>query len=70
MKNTFRKGLALLMVLCLLVPLLGLPALAENSAELPIDYQFKDVEAQDADGAQALAAGLTNDPYSSRQWGM
>ena len=70
MANTFRKALALLMVLCVLVPLFGMSVLAENSAELPIDYQFKDVEAQDADGAQVLAAGLTNDPYSSRQWGM
>ncbi len=70
MKNTFRKGLTLLMVLCLLVPLFGISVLAENAEELPIDYQFKDVDVRDADGAQVLAAGLTNDPYSSRQWGM
>lgn len=70
MKNTFRKGLILLMILCLLVPLFGVPVLAENAGELPIDYQFKDVDLPDADDAQVLAAGMTNDPYSSRQWCM
>ena len=70
MKNTFRKALTLLMVLCMLVPLFGLSVLAADAENLPIDYQFKDVEALKADGAQVLAAGLTNDPYSSRQWGM
>ena len=70
MTNTFRKGLTLLMVLCLLVPLFGIPVLAENAEELPIDYQFKEVAVKDGDGAQALAANMTNDPYSSRQWGM
>jgi len=70
MKNTFRKGLTLLMILCLLVPLFGVPVLAENAEALPIDYQFKDVPIPDADGAQALAAGITNDPYSSRQWNL
>ena len=70
MKNTFRKGLALLMALCLLVPLFGISVLAENAEDLPIDYQFKDVEVPDNDGAQVLAVGMTNDPYSSRQWGM
>ena len=47
MKNTFRKGLALLMALCLLVPLFGISVLAENAEDLPIDYQFKDVEVPD-----------------------
>ncbi len=70
MKDTFRKGLTLLMVLCLLVPLFGVPVLAENTEELPIDYQFTAVDAPDPDRAQVLAAGMTNDPYSSRQWGM
>ena len=70
MKNTFRKGLILLMVLCLLVPLFGMSVLAENTEELPIDYQFKNVDVKGADGAQALAAGMTNDPYSAKQWGM
>ena len=67
MANTFRKVLALLMVLCVLVPLFSFAALAADAEDLPIDYRFEDV---DADGAQVLAAGLTNDPYSSRQWGM
>ena len=70
MQNTFRKSLALLLILCLLVPLFGISVLAEDTAELPIDYQFKDVVIPDADGAQALAAGMTNDPYSSQQWSM
>ena len=67
MKNTFRKGLVLLMVLCMLVPLFGASALAAGEEALPIDYQFTDVS---TDGAEVLAAGLTNDTYSSRQWGM
>ena len=70
MKNIFRKGLTLLMVLCLLVPLFGVSVLAKNTGELPIDYQFKAVDAPDPDRAQVLAADMTNDPYSSRQWGM
>ena len=70
MKNTFRKGLTLLMILCLLVPLFGVPVLAENAEALPIDYQFKTADVPEMDGAQVLAAGMTNDPYSSRQWGM
>ena len=70
MKDTFRKGLTLLMVLCLLVPLFGVSVLAENAEALPIDYQFTAVDAPDPDRAQVLAAGMTNDPYSSRQWGM
>ena len=70
MKNTFRKGLTLLMVLCMLVPLFGLSVLAADAEGLPIDYQFKDADVPNADGAQVLAAGMTNDPYSSNQWGM
>ena len=70
MKNTFRKGVTLLMILCLLVPLFGIPVLAENAEALPIDYQFKTADVPETDGAQVLAAGMTNDPYSSRQWGM
>ena len=70
MKNTFRKGLALLMAVCLLVPLFGISVLAENAEDLPIDYQFKDVEVPDNNGAQALSAGMTNDPYSSQQWNL
>ena len=41
MKNTFRKGLALLMVLCLLVPLLGIPALAALSDDPYSDQLLK-----------------------------
>ena len=70
MANKFRKGLTLLMVLCMLVPLFGLSVLAADAEGLPIDYQFKDADVQNADGAQVLAAGMTDDPYSSKQWGM
>ena len=70
MKNTFRKALTLLMILCMLVPLFGFAALAADAEDLPIDYQFKDADVPNADGAQVLAAGMTNDPYSSNQWGM
>ena len=35
MINTFRKGLTLLMVLCLLVPLFGMSVLAADAEELP-----------------------------------
>ncbi len=66
MKNTFRKGLILLMVLCMLVPLFGTAVLAADTDEaLPIDYRFEDI-----DGAEVLAAGLTNDPYSIQQWNL
>ena len=62
---------ALLLVLCMVLPLYAVPAAATDAeSELPIDYQFKSADVQDTDGAQVLAAGMTNDPYSSRQWGM
>ena len=60
-----KKLISLLLALCMVVPLFGLSVLAADAENLPIDYQF-----QGADSAQVLAAGLTNDPYSSRQWGM
>ena len=64
MKNTFRKGLALLMVLCMLVPLFGLSVLA---ADTPDDYQFSDVrESSAADGLK----GVSNDPFSAMQWNL
>ncbi len=65
MRNAFRKSIALLMVLFVLVPLFGSAVLAADAEELPIDYRFEDI-----DGAEVLAAGLTNDRYSARQWGM
>ena len=64
MKNTFRKGLTLLMVLCMLVPLFGLSVLA---ADTPEDYQFSDVrESSIADGLK----GVSNDPFSALQWNL
>lgn len=65
MRNTFRNGLVLLMVLCLLVPLCGFAALASGSEELPIDCRFEEV-----DSARVLAADLTDDPYSDQQWNL
>ena len=64
MKNTFRKGLTLLMVLCMLVPLFGLSVLA---ADTPDDYQFSDVkESSVTDGLK----GISNDPFSALQWNL
>ena len=64
MKNTFRKGLTLLMVLCMLVPLFGLSVLA---ADTPDDYQFSDVrESSITDGLK----GISNDPFSALQWNL
>ena len=68
MKNTLRKGLILLMVLCMLVPLFGLTALAADAEEdLPIDYRFQSVnESSIGSGMQ----GLTRDTFSALQWDM
>ena len=68
MRNIFRKGLTLLMVLCLLVPLFGLTALAADSEEeLPIDYRFESVsESSIGSGTK----GLTKDTFSALQWDM
>ena len=64
MKITFRKGLTLLMVLCMLVPLFGLSVLA---ADTPDDYQFSDVkESSITDGLK----GISNDPFSALQWNL
>ena len=64
MKNTFRKALTLLMVLCMLVPLFGLSVLA---ADTPEDYQFSDVrESSVTDGLK----GVSNDPFSALQWNL
>ena len=64
MKNTFRKGLTLLMVLCILVPLFGLSVLA---ADTPDDYQFSDVkESSITDSLK----GISNDPFSALQWNL
>ena len=64
MKNTFRKGLALLMVLCMLVPLFGLSVLA---ADTPDDDQLVDVKESSA--ADSMK-GISNDPFSSLQWNL
>ena len=56
MKNTFRKGLALLMVLCLLVPLFGVSALAALSDDPYSDQQWN-LEMIGAE--QAWQSGLT-----------
>ena len=64
MKNIFRKGLALLMVLGLLVPLFGLSALA---ADTPDDYQFTEVRENSISGS---LKGISNDPFSALQWNL
>ena len=40
MANKFRKGLTLLMVLCMIVPLLGLSVLAVDAEGLPMLYVY------------------------------
>ena len=64
MKNTFRKGLTLLMVLCLLVPLFGLSAFA---ADTPSDYQFTEVKES---SISSSLKGISNDPFSALQWNL
>ena len=64
MKNIFRKGLTLLMVLCLLVPLFGLSVLA---ADTPADYQFTEVKES---SISSSLKGISNDPFSALQWNL
>ena len=64
MKNTFRKGLTLLMVLCLLVPLFGLSAFA---ADTPSDFQFTEVKES---SISSSLKGISNDPFSALQWNL
>ena len=63
MKNTFRKGLTLLMILCMLVPLFGLSVLAANT---PDDDQLVDVKESGVDSMK----GISNDPFSAMQWNL
>ena len=63
MKNTFRKGLTLLMILCMLVPLFGLSVLA---ADTPDDDQLVDVKESGVDSMK----GISNDPFSAMQWNL
>ena len=64
MKNTFRKGLTLLLVLCLLVPLF---ALSVSAADTPDDYQFTEVKESSVSGS---LGGISNDPFSALQWNL
>ena len=64
MNHIFRKGITLLMVLCLLVPLFGLSVLA---ADTPGDYQFTDVKES---SISSSLKGISNDPYSALQWNL
>ena len=64
MKNVFRKGLTLLMVLCLLVPLCGISVLA---ADTPIDYQFTDVKENSVSDSMKR---ISNDTFSALQWNL
>ena len=64
MKNTFRKGLVLLMILCLLVPLFGLSVFG---ADMSADDQFTDVnESSISDGMKRIS----NDTFSALQWNL
>ena len=64
MKNTFRKGLVLLMILCLLVLLFGLSVFG---ADMSADDQFTDVnESSISDGMKRIS----NDTFSALQWNL
>ena len=64
MNNTFRKGLVLLMILCLLVPLFGLSVFG---ADMSADDQFTDVnESSISDGMKRIS----NDTFSALQWNL
>ena len=64
MNHIFRKGITLLMVLCLLVPLFGLSVFA---ADTPGDYQFTDVKES---SISSSLKGISNDPFSALQWNL
>ena len=64
MKRIFRKCLAMLMMLCLLIPLVGLSVFA---ADTPIDYQFTEVKES---SISSSLKGISNDPFSALQWNL
>ena len=64
MNNTFRRGLTLLMILCLLVPLFGLSVFA---AETPADDQLTDVKESSITDSMKR---ISNDPFSALQWNL
>ena len=64
MNNTFRRGLTLLMILCLLVPLFGLSVFA---AETPADDQLTDVKESSINDSMKR---ISNDTFSALQWNL
>ena len=64
MRNTFRKGLALLMILCLAVPLFGLSVFA---ADTPADDQLVDVNESSVTDSMKR---ISNDTFSALQWNL
>ena len=62
-----RKILALVMILCLTIPLFGVPAAAASANDLPIDFQFEEVKESEV---PMNAEKLSFDAFSSLQWDM
>ncbi len=63
-----KKILAILMAICMLIPLFGINAFAqEEDHDLPIDYQFKKVEEKDI---PANTKEISFDLFSGLQWDM
>ena len=64
----WRKPLAWIVAICMLIPLMGVSALAEEKdAAVPIDYQFEEVSEEEI---STDAEALSFDPYSPLQWDM
>ncbi len=70
MKHSPRKLLALLLVLCMVLPLYAVPAAATDAeSELPIDYRFEEVSESELTRANE-ALKLSFDAFSPLQWDM
>ena len=70
MKYITHKLLAVLLVLCMLVPLAVVPAAAtDTQSAQPIDYQFEEVTPEEAAQASEKLS-LSFDPFSPLQWDM
>lgn len=66
--KAMRKVLALVMVLCMIIPLFSVGVFAaETDSDLPIDYQFEEIKEE---AVPANAEKLSFDPFSPLQWDM
>ena len=67
MKHPIRSSLALLMILCMLVPLFALSVFAMDAYDDLLPIEEAPISSRDA---RALSSGLSDDPYSDRQWNL